>query len=274
MQKINFSVSMCVYKGDRPEWFKAAVDSVLNQTVPPDEIVLVVDGPVTEELNIVIKEYEQNPIFKIIRLKENVGHGNARRTGLENCSNEYVAIMDADDICVPKRFEKQVALFLQDPTLDIVGSNITEFIGSPENITGRRAVPQTDAQIKEFIKKRCPFNQMTVMFKKNSVVAAGGYLDWYCNEDYYLWLRMYLKNMRFANCGESLVNVRVDKQTYKRRGGIKYFKSEAKLQKYMLSNKIIGFGTYLLNVTKRFTVQVLMPNKIRELVFKRFAREK
>ncbi len=274
MEKIKFSVSMCVYKGDNPEWFKTATDSILNQTAPPDEIVLVVDGPVTDELNNIITAYENNSLFKVIRLEENVGHGNARRIGLQNCSNEYVALMDADDISLPQRFEKQIALFLEDISLDIVGANITEFIGEPQNIVGKRTVPQTDAQIKEYLKTRCPFNQMTVMFKKNSVNSVGGYIDWYCDEDYYLWIRMYLSNMRFANCKENLVNVRVGEDMYNRRGGLKYFKSEARLQKYMFKNKIIGFGTYFSNVTKRLIVQVLLPNKIRGFVFKKFAREK
>lgn len=274
MENLKFSVSMCVYKGDNPKWFKTAVDSILNQSVVPNEVVIVVDGPVTDDLNKIINEYEKKPIFKVVRIKENVGHGNARRIGLENCSNEYVALMDADDISHPQRFEKQIAKFLEEPSLDIVGANITEFIGEPENIVGKRIVPQTDEEIKKYLKYRCPFNQMTVIFKKNSVNSVGGYIDWYCDEDYYLWIRMYLANMYFTNCSENLVNVRVGEDMYNRRGGFKYFKSEARLQKYMLKNNIIRFGTYLSNVTKRFIVQVLLPNKIRGLVFKKFAREK
>lgn len=274
MQKLNFSVSMCVYKGDRPEWFKVAVDSVLNQTVPPDEIVLVVDGPVTEELNFVIKEYEQNPIFKIIRLKENVGLGNALKIAVESSSYEIIARMDSDDISLPRRFEEQLEFFDKNPSLDIVGGDITEFLDDEENIIAFRRVPTSNSEIKQYMKTRCAFNHMTVMYKRSAVLNAGNYLDWFYNEDYYLWLRMMQNNCEFANTGTVLTNVRVGAAMYKRRGGIRYFKSEAKLQKYMLKNKIIGFGTYFSNVTKRFVVQVLLPNKIRELVFKRFAREK
>ena len=128
--------------------------------------------------------------------------------------------------------------------------------------------------IKEYMKKRCPMNQMTVMFKKSSVEKVGGYLDWYCDEDYYLWIRMAIANMTFANMADTLVYVRVGEQMYQRRGGRKYFKSEAKLQKYMREHGIIGFGTYTVNVTKRFIVQILLPNKIRGWVFKKFARKK
>ena len=72
----NFSVAMCVYGKDNPEWFETAVNSVLNQTVKPSEIVLVVDGPVPDELNTIISKFENRNIFKIIRFSENKGHGN------------------------------------------------------------------------------------------------------------------------------------------------------------------------------------------------------
>lgn len=115
-------------------------------------------------------------------------------------------------------------------------------------------------------------NHVTVMVKKTAIASSGGYMDWYSNEDYYLWLRMYLANMRFANLPDVLVNVRVGKDMYQRRGGKKYFLSEAKLQTYMLSQKIIGPGTWLLNVGKRFIVQILLPTKLRGWVFRFFAR--
>ena len=274
MENMKFSVSMCTYGKDNPEWLEIAVESILNQTVKPSEVVLVVDGPVPDELDVVIKKYENNPIFKVIRLEKNMGHGEARRIGLENCSYDLVALMDSDDISVTTRFEKQIDRFKADPALDIVGGNINEFIDSVENLVGVRTVPEKDLEIKQYIKKRCPMNQVTVMFKRKSVNSVGGYMDWFCEEDYYLWLRMYLAKMKFANIPENLVDVRVGKDMYNRRGGLKYFKSEAKLQKFMLDNKIIGFGTYISNVSKRLIVQVLLPNKIRGWVFKKFAREK
>ncbi len=273
MNHRKFSVSMCVYGKDNPVWFKTSVESVLNQSVNPNEIVLVVDGPVPEDLGNVIKEYEKNEFFKVIRLPKNQGHGNARRVGLSACTNELVALMDADDISVFTRFEQQLEAFSK-YDIDIVGGDIAEFIGDIENTVAYRRVPKTDSEIKLYMKKRCPFNQMTVMFKKSAVQNAGGYIDWYCDEDYYLWLRMLQNGCNMANTGTVLVNARVGEDMYNRRGGLRYFKSEARLQKYMLDSKIIGFGTYFINVFKRFIVQVLMPNKIRGFVFKKFARKK
>jgi len=261
-----------VYGGDNPAHFEIAVESILHQTVKPSEVVLVVDGPVPARLDEIISSYEQNPVFKVIRLPENQGHGEARRVGLMNCSHEIVALMDADDVSVSNRFEKQLEVLCADETLSIVGGNIAEFIDSTDNIVGYRTVPQTDAEIKQYLKKRCPMNQVTVMFRKEDVNAVGGYLDWYCDEDYYLWIRMHLAGMRFANIEEVLVNVRVGREAYQRRGGWKYFKSEAKLQKYMLQNRVIELPTYLVNVVERLIVQILLPNRLRSWVFQTFAR--
>ena len=273
-ENIKFSVSMCVYGRDNARWFETAIESILNQTLPPNEIVLVVDGPVPHDLNAVIFKLEENDTFKVIRLETNQGHGIARKTGLDNCTNELVAIMDADDICTRNRFEKQIEAFQNYPDSDIVGGMITEFIDTPDNVVGKRIVPLEDSEIKEYMQRRCPMNLVTVMFKKTSIEKVGGFIDWYCEEDYYLWLRMALANMKFRNVDDVLVNVRVGEDMYQRRGGVKYFKSEAKLQKYMLDNKMIGFPRYLINVSERLILQVLMPNKLRGFVFQQLARSK
>lgn len=272
MNTERFSVAMCVYGKNDIKWFVEAVNSVLNQTVMPDEIVLVVDGPVPEQMENTIQKFEQLDIFKTIRLPDNRGHGIARSVGLKGCSNELVALMDADDICAHDRFEKQLTAFQRHPEVSVVGGQISEFITSAAESVGIRTVPLTDQEIKEDLKKRCPFNQVTAMLKKADVERAGGYLDWYCNEDYYLWNRMYLAGMKFANVSDILVNVRVGEDMYQRRGGWKYWVSEWKMQNFMLKNRIIGLGDYVINVSKRFVVQVLLPNRLRSFVFQKFAR--
>lgn len=266
-----FSVSMCVYYGDDPQNFSQAVDSVLNQSVPPDEVVLVVDGPVPPAIDEMIGKFGTRENFKVVRLAENQGHGVARRTGLEHCTHSLVALMDADDICVFDRFEKQLAAFEINPKASIVGGQIMEFVDRVENVVGYRTVPLTDSQIREYLKIRCPMNQVTVMFRKEDVISVGGYQDWYCNEDYYLWVRMYLAGMQFVNVPEILVQVRVGEDMYRRRGGWRYFSSEARLQHYMLRHHVIGLSRYLVNVGKRMVVQ-LMPNRVRGWIFRKFAR--
>lgn len=208
--------------------------------------------------------------FKTIYLPVNQGHGNARRTSLEACSNELVALMDADDIAYPDRFEKQINRFSQDESLDIVGGQITEFIGSTSNTVDRRVVPEEDADIRAYAKKRCPMNQMTVMFRKSAYDRAGGYIDWYCEEDYYLWLRMIQKGCRFANVPDDIVHVRVGSEMSARRGGAKYFSSEVSLQKYMLRRGIISVPRFLYNVLIRFGGEMVLPASLRTKAFKFF----
>ncbi len=269
-----YSVLMSLYIKEKPEYLKLAVQSMLDQTAAPDEIVIVKDGPLTGELQAVLDEFEKkySTLFCIIGYEENRGLGYALNYGLAHVRNELVARMDTDDIAEPDRCRQQLMCFLAEPSPDIVGGDIAEFIHSPAEPVGVRAVPAGDAEIKEYIKKRCPFNHMTVMYKKHAVEAAGGYLDWFWNEDYYLWLRMLLAGCRFANTGTILVRARVGEEMYRRRGGRKYWKSESALQKYMLQNRIINRRTYVLNCGKRWIVQCLLPNKIRGWVFQKFAR--
>ena len=272
-----FSVCMSVYKNDRPEYVDIAIQSIfIKQTVKPNEIVLVVDGPISMELESLIDNYstKYSEIFTIIKLEKNQGLGNALRVAVEKVKYDWVARMDSDDIAAPDRFEKQKSFLQANLDVDIVGGQITEFIDVESNIVGLRNVPLLSADINVYIKARCPFNHMTVMFRKDKILAVGNYIDWHYNEDYFLWIRMFLAGCQFANLPETLVSVRVGKEMYQRRGGWKYFLSEAKLQKYMFDNDIIGIIRFAYNVLGRFVIQVLMPNKLRGFVFQKLFRVK
>ncbi len=272
----SFSVAICVYEKDNPVWFDRSLESIsTQQTLKPNEIVLVVDGPIGEEIESVIQKYDSllkniSIAFKVVRFEVNQGHGNARRASVDNSSNDIIALMDADDVSLPNRFEEQIKLIIDGA--DVAGGDISEFIDDESKIVSYRKIPLEDKQIKEYAKSRCPMNQVSVMFKKESYSKAGGYIDWFWEEDYYLWVRMIENDFTFANTGTILVNVRVGDDMYKRRGGMKYYKSEKNLQKYMLKKHLISFPRYIGNCLKRFIVQVLMPNKIRAWAFKRFAR--
>lgn len=172
-----FSVCMSVYQKDNPLDFRVALDSVVKQTLPPSEIVLVVDGPVPEEINSVICCLAVSPIpSKVIRLENNQGHAVARQTGLKNASYDFIAIMDSDDVSVPTRFEQQIECFSKDKSLSVVGGQIQEFVDVERNIVGVRDVPLDHKDIERYLHLRCPMNQMTVMMKKKDVLAVGGYL--------------------------------------------------------------------------------------------------
>lgn len=270
---MQFSVLMSVYKNEKVNFFKQAIDSIINQTVPPNEIVLVRDGIVGEQLQETIDQYlETYPtLFTYIPLEENGGLGNALRLGLTYCHYELVARMDTDDICIPDRFEKQLRFFKDNPQVDMVGGNIAEFNDTPETIIDYRCVPNTDQEIKQRLKARSPFNHQTVMFKKQAVLDAGNYEHFYLFEDWYLWVRMFLSGCTFGNLNEVLCYVRISEMA-NRRGGLKYYKSCKKLLKYMKHNAVIGKSVYLKSCFVRFCGYVLLPNKARELAYKKFLR--
>lgn len=272
-----FSVVTSVYRNDKPEFVRVALDSMLvEQTLKPSEIVLVRDGSVPVDLERLLFEYEAkySDVMHIIRLDKNGGLGNALKLGVENATYSLVARMDSDDICLPKRFEKQVAYMAEYQECDIVGGQMTEFIGEPTNVVGKRVVPESNEAIYEYMKSRCALNHVTVMFRKDTILKVGNYQDWFWNEDYYLWVRMMMNKCVFANLSDVLVNVRSGEDQYARRGGMKYFKSEEGIQRLMLDNKLINRYEYSVNVAKRLIVQLLLPNWLRGWVFRTFARKK
>lgn len=272
---MQFSVVMSVYRNDKSEFVMRAIESITDlQTIKPDEVIIVVDGPIYGALLTDVKKYETSGgPFKVVWLPENIGHAGARQAGLEASSNNIIAIMDADDIALPYRFEQQIKYISTNPDVSIVGGQITEFVDSKDNTVGKRIVPCSDKDIKSYLKSRCPMNFVTVMFRKDDIQQVGGFIDWFCEEDYYLWIRMAEAGCKFANLPDTLVNVRVGKEMYSRRGGWRYFKSEAKLQGYMLNHRIISLPRYLYNVAGRFAVQIAMPNWLRGFVFQKLFRK-
>ena len=273
----DFSVAMSVYQKDQPRHFERALDSVIKQTLPPREIVIVLDGPVGGEVTDIIRDraekHRERIAIRTISFKRNRGLGPALKAAVERCRYEWVARMDSDDIARPKRFEIQVNYIMQNPDTDVLGGQIAEFMDEDETTLSYRRTPLTAEGIGNALKRRCPFNHMTVMFRKSAVLKSGGYEDWHYNEDYFLWIRMLLTECKFANLPQVLVNVRVGKDMYARRGGWKYFKSEAGIQRYMFDKGLISFPRYGYNVLGRFVLQVVMPNSLRAFLFQKLFRK-
>lgn len=270
-----FSVLISVYKNDKAKDFRTALASITCwQTIKPSEVVLVVDGPVPEETNIVISEAEAtNPgLYKVIRFEENQGLGAALQRGMVTATNEIVMRMDSDDIAAPDRFEKQIRYMEEYPNVAVCGGQIVEFIDNVDSIVGRRAVPCMNEDIYQYMKSRCAFNHMTVALRRSKVLEVGNYQPWFWNEDYYLWIRLMIAECEFANLPDTLVKVRVGKEMYQRRGGMKYFKSEVGIQKLMRDNSLISWPRFFFNVLVRWGVQVAMPNWLRGWMFQRLFR--
>ena len=273
-EQYKISVVMSVYKNDAPDNFVTAVESIINQTYTPSEIVLVVDGPVPEETDKILKKYEKDALFKVIRFEQNKGLGTALQVGVERAKYPIIARMDSDDIALETRFEKQIDFLKEHPETDVVGTFGIEFIDSPDNTFSEKNVPITNEEIKKYMKKRNPFNHMTIMMKKEKVLEAGNYQDWYYAEDYYMWLRLNLIGANFYNIPEVLTKIRINEDTFARRHGLKYYKSIKNLFKFMKKKKIINGFEYLKNIMIRFVGHVLIPKKMKKKMYAKFLRNK
>ena len=273
--ELKFSVLMSVYYKENPSWFKTALDSVMNQTLQPNEIVLIEDGKLTDELYKVIEEYKNqySNLFKIIPLEKNSGLGEALRVGVLNCSNELIARMDTDDIARNDRFEKQIQFFQEHPNVDLVGSWISEFEEKPDKIISYRQLPIEHQEIYKFGQFRCPVNHMTVMYKKNAVLQAGNYQTFKNIEDYYLWGRMLKQGAVFANIPECLVNVRAGNSMLRRRANLTYFfNSEFPLHTELYRMGFISLKQYLRNISSKFLLRAI-PQWAMAIIYRKFLRK-
>jgi glycosyltransferase involved in cell wall biosynthesis len=264
---------MSVYIKEKPSYLIEAINSVLNQTLVPDEIVIVEDGEVTVELRQILDDFcnQYSNLFKLVKLEKNMGLGKALEIGVNECKYDIIARMDTDDICVPNRFEKQILFLKENKNIDIVGSWIGEFDKDVNELTSIRKVPSGHHEIVNYAKNRNPLNHMTVTFKKESVLKAGNYQPFLMNEDYFLWVRMIQKNYNFANIPEILVFARTGTEMFNRRGGIQYLIKEFELQKIFLNMCFINRRQYIRNIILRGFVRIL-PNSFRGLLYLKFLR--
>ena len=271
---LSYSVLMSVYVKEKPEYLQQAIESIQNQTVSTNDFVLVCDGPLTFELDAVIRTKQEvmGSTLNVVRLEKNSGLGNALNEGIKHCKNEIVARMDSDDIAYPDRCERQLAVFNIHPGVSICSGIVEEFIASPDTINARRVPPETNAEIMEFAKKRNPFNHPCVMYKKSAVEAVGSYQDFYLLEDYYLWLRMLMAGYQGYNIQEPLLYMRAGLDMYKRRAGWKYAKAQAALFRFMKDNRYISTGQYIKSCVIR-SGSAIAPNWMRKLMFEMILRK-
>lgn len=269
-----YSVLMSVYSKENAQWFDNSVESMFAQTVKPSEFVLIEDGPLTEELDKVAEKYRNRypDIFRIVKLEKNGGLGPALKLGVEACRYDYIARMDSDDYCEPDRIQKEFDVFLHDPDLGMVGTNVIEFIGEPGNCVSKVILPETQADIVEFSKKRNPFRHPSIMYKKEAVLRAGNYRAYYLFEDYDMWVRMIRTGCKCYNIQEYLTYMRISADFYKRRGGIKYLKS---IYRFKHEQYEVGYISYFgfLKAFLPHAVVCLLPNGLRDLIYRKLLRK-
>lgn len=271
---IKYSVLTTLYAKDDPVYLKQSLDSMLSQTVPPSEYVVVKDGPLAKELDLVLQEYSsKNPIFKIVSLEVNSGLGVACIKGVEACTNEYIARLDADDLSIPTRCEKELAVLEKEKDLAVVGSDIYEFEEDPNVITSIKKMPTEPDDIFEFGKRRNPFNHSTVIFRKSILLANGGYSPMRRSQDLELFTRLLFKGCKCRNIGEPLVLFRTGAARVKRKKNWTNLKCDLKVYKRNYEEKYISLFDFLYVVIRQ-VVFFSMPSGLAQKLYFMFYRKK
>lgn len=269
-----YSVLMSVYYKEKPDWLRYSIESMLSQTVMPDEILIVKDGKLTYELDSVLDIFiEQHPaLFTIVELPNNRGLGPALAVGIVKCRNELIIRMDSDDFSVFNRCEKLLYAMKIHSECGIIGSYEAEFMDNINNIVSIHRVPEMNIDINQFMKRRCAILHPTVLYKKSAVLKAGNYRDALLYEDYDLFLRMVLGcHIPAYNIPEALYYIRVNNDFFKRRGGFNYMKSMFKFKLQMYKSGYMNVKDFIISAGAHVVV-CLLPNVVRKEIYMKFLR--
>ena len=267
-----FSVLISLYEKENPVWLSEALDSVFAQSVQPNEIVLVKDGPLTEKLEAVLSEYSAKyPIFNFVVNENNLGLGLALQKGVLACKNEIIARMDTDDIIPYDRFEKQLAKI--QAGYDVVSCWSRLFMNDNHKVIAVKKRPEHHEDIVKLAHRRSPVCHAAAFMRKSAVVSAGNYMHRQYYEDYNLWVRMMMNGAKFYNVQEVLYDVRTTEEQLKRRGGFSYLRHELKYLKEFHDMGFYYTKDLLLNSSIRIAAR-LMPGGLRTFVFKKIWNHK
>lgn len=268
-----FSVLMSLYIKEKASNFEECMQSMLKQTVLPTECVVVLDGPISEELRQALESYQAQygDWIVVVPLEVNHGLGLALAEGVRHCKYDLIARMDTDDIARSDRFEKQLACFEKDPDLSVCGSHIIEFEGSIDHVLAKRKVPLTHDAIAAYQKQRSAFNHMTVMFTKEAILKAGNYQHAPLMEDDLMWVHMLQSGAKCLNIDDYLVYARTGYEMICRRGGWSYFKKYRKGRRQILETGYISYWDYWKTVAIQAVV-ALVPQSVRFFIFNKLLR--
>lgn len=270
------SVLMSVYKNDNPSFLKLALESIYeHQTVKPDEIVIVIDGPVGDEIWDTLDAFcgDKQDIVKCLAQKNNKGLGEALRIGAQHCTGDLIFRMDSDDVSCPTRFEQQLTFLNEHPEVDVVGGSIGEFEEDFHKVILNRCCPETQEQILRTVRNRNPMNHMTVCIRRQALENAGGYLPLKLMEDYYLWARMLVNNCTLANMPETLVWVRIGAGFTSRRSAKGQIRSRYVIQKYLHDHKLLTLAELGINMLV-FGCFIYCPPRIKIWIYRTILHRK
>lgn len=217
---MSLSVLMSVYQKEKSNYFNDALYSIWDaQTLKPDEIVLIKDGPLNEELNksIIFWKEKLGSVLKLLELETNSGLAKALNKGIQECSCDFIARMDSDDICSFDRFEKQVSFLTENPNVMLLGGAIREFNEISNNLFVR-IYPRNTDEVKRYLPKASPFAHASVMFRRSIFYDGLKYSESYqTSQDIDLWFKIIKSQYEVANLRDIIYYVRVSKDFYSRR---------------------------------------------------------
>ncbi|AUC85231.1 amylovoran biosynthesis protein AmsE [Polaribacter sp. ALD11] len=272
-----FSVLITVYNKENPVFFKQALDSITSkQTIKPSQIVIVKDGPLTEQLDGLINKYvnKYGSLFHIISLEKNMKQGYAANAGGKECQFDLIARMDADDIAFPDRFERQIKYLIKN-NLDIVGGQIIEFKNVKEEVVSVRKVPEKHVDIVKMMKYKMPLSNPTVIFRKEVFDTINGYDPKSIPEDYDFFVRACQKGFIFGNVPFNVLWFRLgsDKdQALRRRHGGNYAKNEYKMYKKFYKIGYYSFYEFLKVILIKIPIRLLPFKLFKFLYYKLFRK--
>ena len=270
---MDISVLIPVCNKENVEYFKMALDSIINQTYQAKEIVIVKDGILSDDINKTINSYitEFPNFIHSYQLNKCRCLGEVLRYGVEKCKYDYIARMDADDVSITTRFELQVDELIKNKDIDIIGGYIEEYDEKMENLIDVRKVPLISKNIIKFAKRQCPFNHGSVIIKKSTLLKIGNYSN-YLLEDYELWARMIINKCNMKNIPYILVKNRTGNEMYKRRSGLKQVKKIFQIERVLLNYKIINLIEFFCNIIIRILV-AFCPVKLKKFLYKYIIRK-
>lgn len=261
---LKFTVLLPVYIKNKPLEFKKSLKSITNQSLKPNELIILIDGPILKEIENYIKFQKKKFHFiRVLKFKKNRGLGIVLNIGVKKSKFDYIARCDSDDISYKNRFKKQFLFLLKNQDIDVLGSNVLE--KNSENVTKIRRVSKMDSEIKKKILFRNPINHPSVIFKKKVIIKCGNYEKIEFFEDYYLWFKVMNGGYKFYNLQENLVEMKVDENFYKRRSGILYYNNYYSFLKRLFDKKYINFFVFLINLIFRIPIVFLSRNQLKIL---------
>ena len=259
---------MSLYRETQVDELRATLNSIVEQTVPTNELIVVLDGPVSAEIRLTLLEFSGLLPIRIQPLPVNCGLGSALAKGLSCCSYDWIFRIDSDDVYPANRFALQIEYAKRNPNTKVLGGYLNEIYNSGREISTRtRFVPLDSRAVGRYAKWRNPLNHQTVFFNKKTVLLVGGYQDMPFFEDYYLWARLLVAGYRIENLNHVLAQTSVHDEYFRRRGGSAYTRHELRFLKSLVECGFISRLHGAIVFAGRLIVRIL-PTRLRRGFYK------